>query len=192
MIHWFLFDWKPCSHNAYPVCRGLSWQLEQLMENYWFIKGKTRSHGDVPQTSEWYVQIQDRNGTQREPKSTPYCRSTTTVVHLREGCSVRCTPLAQLLQMYWRCIHNMCTAPHFLLHLSFLKCRVRVHLPFTRGALQEYTSNALVPPLGMLVQYTYYSFELYISIHAACILCTFAIRFVHCLTWWIDVHIIHL
>ncbi len=35
-------------------------------------------------------------GTQREPKSTPYCRSTTTVVHLREGCSVRCTLLAQL------------------------------------------------------------------------------------------------
>ena len=55
--------------------------------------------------------IPDRK-SQREPRSTPYCRSTTSVVHLQKKCSVRCTPLTQLKQMYCRCIqqgYSSCT-----------------------------------------------------------------------------------
>ena len=40
----------------------------------------------------------------REPRSTPSCRSTTSVVHRQKRCSVRCTPLTHLKQVYCRCI----------------------------------------------------------------------------------------
>ncbi len=70
----------------------------------------------------------------------------TLILHL--FCSTSSTlPLLQQHSQLLQCNRRV----YFLQHLSLLNCkgkRVRVHFTFMRCALQEYTSNALVPPLG--------------------------------------------
>ncbi len=73
--------------------------------------------------------------TQREPRSTPCCKSTTTVVHLPEGCSRRCTPLAQLYMSNRRNVA--------------LRCTTRVLLSFWQVYRKEYTLYTLQFHLGI-------------------------------------------
>ncbi len=70
--------------------------------------------------------------SQREPRSTPYCRSATSVIHLQKRCRVRCTPLAQLTQMYCMCTcqtGEMCS----------IQVTIRVLLSIWQVYRQEYT-----------------------------------------------------
>ncbi len=74
---------------------------------------------------------------QREPMSTPCCRSTTSVVHLQKRCSVRCTPLTQLKQVYCRCIQPWHTCWTLEFWCYYNCCTTVVHPQYTSLHLSD-------------------------------------------------------